>query len=252
MPQGKTKVKATTVRDEEMIPVVDTDTLALTMIELFSDERVMKRMRDALYPRELVEKLDDMTRRLAVLTTSVKVRDDRIKTLESKVAALEQEADKGEQYSRRMNLRFTGIPENEGTTNENTKDKILDIINQDMCPDAQIRPEQIEICHRLGVKTDRNGRPKQRAIIVRFGSGNTRDAVYRARFTLKKRSGPKVFVNEDLTLTRAALAFHTRQLKKKGKVMDCWTAAGKVMVKDNNGRVIHITSESELSIFGHN
>ena len=75
MPQGKAKVKATA---DNMIPVVDSDTLALTMMELFSDERVMKRMRDALYPRELVGKLDEMTRRLAVLTTSVKARDDRI------------------------------------------------------------------------------------------------------------------------------------------------------------------------------
>ena len=98
MPQGKAKGKATA---DNMILVVDSDTLALTMIELFSDERVMKRMGDALYPRELVEKLDEMTRCLAVLTTSVKARDDRIKTLESKVAALEHEGDKTEQYSRR-------------------------------------------------------------------------------------------------------------------------------------------------------
>ena len=69
------------------------------MIELFSDERVMKRMKDVLYPRELVEKLDEITRSMAVLTTSVKARDDRIKTLESKVAALEHEGDKTEQYS---------------------------------------------------------------------------------------------------------------------------------------------------------
>ena len=249
MPQRKAKVKATALRDEDniMIPVVDSDTLALTMIELFSDERVMKRMRDALYPRELVEKLDEMTRRLAVLTTSVKARDDRIKTLESKVAALEHESNKVEQYSRRPNLRFTGIAETD-ETNENTTEKILDIINEDMSPNAQIRPEQIERSHRLGAKTDRNGKIRQRAIIVRFGHENTRDAVYRARFMLKKKSGPKVFVNEDLTSTRAALAFQTRQLKKKGKVMDCWTAAGKVMVKDNSG---HITSESELATYGH-
>ena len=257
MPQGKTKVKATAVRDEDnpdpnMIPVVDSDTLALTMIELFGDERVMKKMKDALYPRELVEKLNEMTRRLAMLTASVKARDDRIKTLESKVAALEHEGDKTEQYSRRPNLRFTGIAEaDDHETTENTTKMILDIINKDMCPDAQIRPEQIERSHRLGAKTDRNGKARQRAIIVRFGTENTRDAVYRARFMLKKKSGPKVFVNEDLTSTRAALAFQTRQLKKTGKVMDCWTAAGKVMMKDNTGRIIHVTSESELAISGN-
>ena len=190
-----------------MIPVVDSERLALTMIELFSDERVMKRMRDVLYPRELVEKLDEMTRRLAVLTISVKARDDRIKTVESKVAALEHEGDKVKQYSRRPNMRFTGIVETD-ETNENTTEQILDIINEDMCLDAQIRSEQIERSHRLGAKTDRNGKARQRAIIVQFGSENTRDAVYRARFMLKK-TGPKakVFVSEHLTSTRAALAF---------------------------------------------
>jgi len=45
-----------------MIPRVDSDTLALAMIELFSDEGVMKRMSEALYLRELVKKIDDMTR----------------------------------------------------------------------------------------------------------------------------------------------------------------------------------------------
>ena len=174
-----------------------------------------------------------------------------IKTLESKVVALEHEAFEGdntEHYSRRPNLRFTGIAETD-ETNEDTTEKILDIINEDMCPDAQIRPEQIERSHRLGGKTDRNGKARQRAIIVRFGSEHTHDVVYRARFMLKSKTGPKVFVNEDLTSTRPALAFQTRQLKKKGKVMDCWTAAGKVMIKDNSGRVVHVTSESELAIY---
>ena len=150
--------------------------LALMMIELFSDERVMNRMRDALYPRELVEKLDEMMRSLAVLTTSVKATNDRIKTLESKVAALEHEGDNTEQDSRRLNLRFTRIAETD-ETNENTTEQILDIINEVICSDAQIRPEQIERSHRLGAKIDRNGKARQRGSIVRFGSENTQNTV---------------------------------------------------------------------------
>ena len=82
------------------------------------------------------------------------------------------------------------------------------------------------------------------------GTGKRDRVVYRARFMLKNKTGPKVLMNEDLISTHAALAFQTRQLKKKGKVMDCWTAAGKVMIKDNSGRVVHVTSESELAIYG--
>ena len=56
MPQVKfSKVKGITVKEQEMIRIVDSDTLALTIIELFNDERVMKKMSDGLCPRELVE-----------------------------------------------------------------------------------------------------------------------------------------------------------------------------------------------------
>ena len=116
------------------------------------------------------------------------------------MAALEQDADKVEQYSHRPNLRFNGIPDT-GETTENTTEKILQIINNDMCRDAHILPSQIERSHRLGSKLDRKGKLRYRPIIVRFGSEATRDVVYCARFMLKRRNkdgARKVFVNKDL------------------------------------------------------
>ena len=65
-----------------------------------------------------------------------------------------------------------------------------------------------------------------------------------------KNGARNVLVNEDLTSTRATLAFQTRQLKKAGTISDCWTAAGKVMVKDNSGNVIHISNECDLAVYG--
>ena len=56
----------------------------------------------------------------------------------------------------------------------------------------------------------------------------TWDRVYKARFNLKTRNKDghrRVFVNEDLTATRVALAYRTTTLKKEGRIMDCWTVA---------------------------
>ncbi len=166
---------------------------------------------------------------------------------------LELEADKVEQYSRRSNLRFSGLPETTGESTENTTEKILDIINNNMCPDMPVCRDQIERSHRLGAKMDKNGKPRQRAIIIRFVSEKVRDDVYRARFQLKDHNASarnKVFVNKDLAATRGAIAYQTRQLKKAGNITDCWTTAGKVLIKTKDGLVVNVSSDSDLCAYG--
>ena len=76
----------------------------------------------------LVDKLDYLTKRISALTENLRERDKKIKKLERKVAALELDSDKVEQYSRRSNLRFSGIPETDNEV-EDTTDQILQIIN---------------------------------------------------------------------------------------------------------------------------
>ena len=168
----------------------------MTIIELFSDARVAANLKKAMYPQELVDQLDHLSSRVTELTECIKQRDEKIKKLEG--TQLELEADKVEQYSRRSNVRFSGLPETTGESTENTTDKILDIINNTMCPDMPVRRDQIERSHRLGPKMDKNGKPHQRAVIIRFVSEKVRDDVCRARFQLKDHNAGarnKVFVN---------------------------------------------------------
>ena len=139
----------------------------MTIIELFSDARVAATLKKAMYPKELVDQLDHLSSRVTALTECIKQQDEKIKKLEGKVTQLELEADKVEQYSRRSNLRFSGLPETTGES-ENMTDKLIDIINNNMCPDMPVRRDQIERSHRLGPKMDKNGKPRQRAIIIRF------------------------------------------------------------------------------------
>ena len=87
--------------------------------------------------------------------------------------------------------------------------------------------------HRLGRRIPgAHGQTEQRPVIVKFDTIHVRDVVIRARRRLRESGdGPTVYVNEDLTRRRAALAKKTRQLKKSRKINDYWTFNGKVIVK---------------------
>ena len=61
----KNKTKSIYVKDDqEVIPIIDTETLALIVIELFGDVRVASKLNTALYPEELLDKIDALTSRL--------------------------------------------------------------------------------------------------------------------------------------------------------------------------------------------
>ena len=75
------------------------------------------------------------------------------------------EADKREQYSRRLNLCFHGIPE---TENETTNELVLQTVNEKM--GMQLTVAHLERSHCLGPKKNENGHPRKRAINVRFWS----------------------------------------------------------------------------------
>ena len=163
-----------------------------------------------------------------------------------KVATLEAEADKREQYTRRPNLRFHGIEEKEG---EDTNAIVITVVQKKLGL-SQIGADQLERSHRIGPKQDEKGAPRKRAVIVRFRSEAIRDEVFRARVNLKEHNRtPKdgqVFLNEDLTAKRAMFAFKTRQLKREKKIADCWTRAGRVLINILNGKITEILIEKDL------
>ena len=89
---------------------------------------------------------------------------------------------------------------------------------------------------------------RPRPEIVKFATAHVRDLVIRARRRLPESGDePTVYVTEDLTRRRAALAKKTRQLKKSRKINDCWTFSGKVVVKTMDGVVKEIRSDADLT-----
>ena len=62
----------------------------------------------------------------------------------------------------------------------------------------------------------------------------------------ENKDKPNIYINEDLTKFRAALAKKARTLKNTGKLADSWTIYGKVFIKDNFGHVKVIKQFEEL------
>ena len=232
---------------EEMLTA---DAIIFRLTELLNDETILSKLRRALHPQVLADKIDHLAATVNQLSQQLEKKEERIKQLEEKVASLEVNADETEQYSRRPNLRFQGLPETEG---EDTSTKIIMLVNEKMRLDPPPMASDLERSHRLGPRLDRQGRPRVRPIIVRFTKERTRAFVYKSRFRLKdhnvQRPLERVFVNEDLTAARAALASKTRQLKKAGKILDTWTVNGKVMVKNRRNEIAPIKSSADLIPF---
>ncbi len=194
--------------------------------------------------------ISSLTVKVDHFTTQLNIRDARIDGLEKRLAKLEIDSDSQEQYTRRPNIIIQGMSEQgDGTTD----DKVLFLINNTMGLTPPLVLTDIERSHRLGPKTDREGRPRTQATIVRFRTERIRDTVFRARTVLKhhnkQHSDAQLYINEDLTACRASLAFETRKLKQLKTISDCWTANGKVFVKDFTNKIIQISTADELKLF---
>ena len=97
----------------------DGDDIVLRVMEAVADERVIKLLQKALYPKPLMDKFTEMNTRIDGLTAQLTAKDNDIAALQKRVEELEESADRAEQYSRRSNLLFSGFKETGGAT-ENT------------------------------------------------------------------------------------------------------------------------------------
>ena len=246
----KTRSDSNVSTTEPEAEMYDADTILLKMTELLCDEKILKRMKTTLFPQVLSDKLDHLSAQVELLTKQLATKEHRISELETKVATLEAQTDAVEQYSRRANLRFQGIPDS--GDGEDCDSMIINLINEHMKIEPHVQSTDIERSHRVGPKHDRHGQIRVRPIIVRFSKERTRDVVYRARFRLKDvnaKRPEKIFVNEDLTSTRASLATDARLLKKAGKISDTWTYNGNILIKNARGEITQVRAIADLATY---
>ena len=204
------------------------DDLKGALISALKDPEVVNLLIDTLR----TEIKNTVQSEIAELKTIITNKDTQIRELESK---LKDSTEELEIYGRRNGVRIHGIPEVSG---ENTDEIVLGIASD---IGAEIPDFALGRSHRVGPKVDQRPRP----IIAKFIGHNYKVRLMRNKGKLRG-STPQIFINEDLTKTRADIAKRARKLKKDGKISDTWTRDGLIFVKYKDGKIDKVVKEREL------
>ena len=244
---GGSKQKKSTQSDD-LPPMISVDDFKTFFLEAFRDPEIRNEMKTILLPS-----IDEITDRVAAkfdsrlksLQDSILQRDAKIAELQTEIMELKSKADDNEQYSRRSTVRFLGIPE---PKDDQPEEEVKKILNQlEMTP-------VIQRCHRLGPKpTSNDDTPldqhptlrKHRPIICQFTGQKDKLLIMRNWRSIQS-AFPGVRVFEDLTRSRATLAYEARKLKKAGRLSNTWTSDGKIIIKDLHGKIHRVRTTDEL------
>ncbi|XP_070184920.1 uncharacterized protein, partial [Littorina saxatilis] len=184
-----------------------------------------------------------------------------IEAKDQQIEDLKEQLDGFEQYTRRNSLRIGPVPESIGENTDEIVKQLAKAVGVDLCDG------DIDRSHRVGRKPT-GGEQYTRSIIVKMATHRKKEQLMRSRKNLKnadvtklftnlewpalKRGDsagpqrhPNIFVNEDLTKTRAGIAGRARKLKREGRLEDTWTRDGMIFVK-KRGSVTKLTTMREL------
>nr|CAI5845611.1 unnamed protein product [Callosobruchus analis] len=161
---------------------------------------------------ELNKKLDDLQREMVQVKQVSDSNRIKIEEANKKIEQMEQ-------FSKRCNLRFFGIPE---TNDEKCRDVITDIIKTKLNL-SSISTEDIEVAYRSG--SSKGNAP--RVIFVRFYSARVKNDVYSNKKNLK---GSRITIREDLTATRMTIV--KEKIARHGKDQ-VWTINGRIVWLEN-------------------
>ncbi len=123
---------------------------------------------------ELSKKIDIAFADIKEVQSKICKVEGRVLELEKPVKMLEQRMDESESYSRRVNLRLYGVPENK---DENVRLQTVKICQSVLPEESSRLSSVIDIAHRLGQKSTADSRP--RPIIIQFTSRMMRNEVWK-------------------------------------------------------------------------
>ena len=215
---------------------------AAAMDDAVLKEAITRVLKDDIF----VEIIRDQVR--AAVESAVAARDSEIETLREELAETRAQLNGLEQYSRRLCLDVSGIPE---TPNEDTDRLVMDTAR---LAGVDITRTDIDRSHRVG--TAKAGKP--RTLIVRFVSYAKREAFYGARRQLRQPRpfegstvttavAGKVFVTDNLTRENQHILYRARQYRKEGKLFAAWSDVGKLQARlRKNGPTTVIRTLADL------
>ncbi|KAK7462021.1 hypothetical protein BaRGS_00038550 [Batillaria attramentaria] len=268
-----------TIADDSQATIINPDFMSSTLVDkapslplsplneeiksVFFDPEVVEILSKALsaqVAKDLGKEIAELKQEIRALKQEVLEKDEEIRKMSDRIDELEQ-------YGRRNSVRIYPIPE---SAIENTDEIAIKVANS---VGVKIEPRDIDRSHRVGRKpspTDTYTRP----VLVKFTSYKVKEALMRARRGLGKIDAAavfpnvdwpslpkqpvqhgrpssttnKIYVNDDLTATRATLAAKARKLKKDNKIDDTWSRDGVVFLKKNDS-VHRLTTLRELAPF---
>ena len=200
--------------------------------------------------RELLQSIYSLHAEVQSLKATLKDKDAVITDLQTEIQKLRDDHDSLEQYGRWNNLRISGVPEPklESEEVEDTTATIVNLANSALKLDTPLQVSDVEVSHRLRKpRYAKDGDP--RPIIVRFRSKYERYHVISNRRHMKDyndENSTNIYINEDLTASRAKLFSRVRQLQKKKYFNQAWTYNGTIRVKDLQGMVKTISNTDDI------
>ena len=183
-----------------------------------------------------------LTAKVEKLKTQLGAQDSLIRELQKKTISLEEELDAQQQYSRRTSIRISGIRETDA--GEDIDNIVATVFDKMSTSEYTFDMNDVNRVHRVGSKrADTNTSPRQ--IIVQFKTYAPKYNVIRMRRNIKQQL-PNVYINEDLTAKHSQLLFQARKCKRAKTITDCWSADGRLMIKDLQSVVRRITRETDI------
>lgn len=140
-----------------------------------------------------------------------------------------------EQHSRKSCIRISGVPQSQ---DEDTTELVCQVAKK---LNVELTPNDISVSHRLPTAKG----PKQ--IIARFTHAKKRSELLKATQNIKAIDGLKgINISQDLTKTRAKLAYIARNAVRAKKISKTSVRDGKVFITDNAEKKHVVTNEYEL------
>lgn len=169
--------------------------------------------------------------KLDELNALIDEQSEKIDQLRLHTKNLEKETNNLEQYSRRSNIRITGLVVNE--TNPDYKQCVCDFVGRNLTDKEGnaiiITPDDIDAAHPLPSRDQ----TKTATIIVKFHSREKRDIIIKHRRDLK---GKKMAISEDLTSKNIKLL---KELNSSPDFSSAWSWGGKVFAIHTTGGKPH-------------
>ena len=190
------------------------------------------------------ELLSNFDGRIQGLEEKVKARDNRITSLEYKLRSIKAQStnsidglDELEQYSRLNSVRIQH-PQWVESPAENCVSLVIDYA---MSNNVNLIPGDFAACHRIGRKEDSEIRP----ILVKFVRRDHAISLLKTR-AKQRYDKTRIFVNEDLTSSRATAAREARVLVRINKIPKSYVYSGKIVIETNDGQTHIIINNNNI------